>query len=292
MCRILKRNSTARLGQNISSRGGIKKPRPDYNLAGPAYCRPGRNKQLTRLGRDSYSQLGWLWLSTWWAGRPFSPTGPPCPGLPPSRLGRHQRTPAWAGASLPRLGRSAARPRLGRRLLLPPGRPCPGGPASPQRPAGPDQEDPAWPGFFSRPPSASPGWAGFVYSGWAGPGFPWPMPDYLSPCRISPLWAKIYLLRDIFFIRHRLQRLVPVLGRPLAQTGTSSIVICWSWDASWLRPAYSTSPSQPYPQEEDKTDDMEVQKTTTRRRRQGLQGQSRWDMPMTMTPATVPRTVL
>jgi hypothetical protein len=36
-------------------------------------------------------------------------------------------------------------------------------------------------------------------------------------------------------------------------------MICWSWDAPWLRPAYFTSPSQPYPQEEDKTDDIEVQ---------------------------------
>jgi hypothetical protein len=125
------------------------------------------------------------------------------------------------------------------------------------------------PGRDSSPgcPHLSPGWARIVYSGWARPGFPWPRPDYLSLGQLSPSWARIYLLRDIFFIRHQLQRLVPVLGRPLAQTGTSSLVICWSWDAPWLRLAYSTSPSQSYPQEEDKTDDMEIQKTHARRRR-------------------------
>jgi hypothetical protein len=105
------------------------------------------------------------------------------------------------------------------------------------------------------------------YSGWARPGFPRPKPDYLFLGRFSPLRARIYLLQDILFIRHRLQRLVPVLGCPLAQTGTSSIIVCWSWDAPWLRPAYSTSPSQSYPQEEDKTDDMEILKTHARRRR-------------------------
>jgi hypothetical protein len=60
---------------------------------------------------------------------------------------------------------------------------------------------------------------------------------------------------------------VPVLGCLQAQTGTSSIVVCWSWDASWLRPAYSSSPSQSYPQEEDKTDDVEILKIDARRRR-------------------------
>jgi hypothetical protein len=107
------------------------------------------------------------------------------------------------------------------------------------------------------------GWAGFSTPGWAGEpnparlvsfmsrlgqariplaqaGIPLARPDYLSPGRLCPLWAEIYSLRTIFFIRHRLQRLVPVLGRPLAQTGTSSIGICWSWETPLLRPAYST----------------------------------------------------
>jgi hypothetical protein len=121
---------------------------------------------------------------------------------------------------------------------------------------------------------ANSGWAGLEHFDWARPALPWPRPDYLhgrpdyiSAGRINPLWAKIHLIRDIFLVRLRLQRLVPVLGRFQAQTSTSSIIICWSWDAPWLRPAYSSSPSQPYPQEEDKNDDMEIQKTHTRRQR-------------------------
>jgi hypothetical protein len=51
---------------------------------------------------------------------------------------------------------------------------------------------------------------------------------------------------------------VPVLVRLQARTGISFTVICWSWDAHWLRPAYPSSPSQSYPQEEDKIDDMEI----------------------------------
>jgi hypothetical protein len=236
-----------------------------------------RIKPLSRLGRDS-----------------LVPAGParPTPRLGRvssvrlgqstfSRLGRDLL--CWLGRSLqPRLGRRPL-PRLGRR---PP--------------------SPGWASFFT-----APGWAGsggsglvgiifpscflqhpaglgFVYSGRARPGFPWPRPDFLFPGRLSPFGAEIHHLWDVFFIRHRLHHPVPVLGCLLAQTGTSFIVICWSWDAPWLRPAYSTSPSQPYPQEEDKTDDM---KTDARRRSQVLQGQSRWDKPMTMTPATVPSTV-
>jgi hypothetical protein len=67
---------------------------------------------------------------------------------------------------------------------------------------------------------------------------------------------------------------VPVLGRLQAWTGTSSIIVCWSWDAPWLRLAYASSPSQSYPQEGDKTDDMVILKTDARRRRQGLQVQT------------------
>jgi hypothetical protein len=60
---------------------------------------------------------------------------------------------------------------------------------------------------------------------------------------------------------------VPVLGCLQARTGTFSSAVCWSWDAHWLRPAYPSSPSQSYPQEEDKTDDMVILKTDARRRR-------------------------
>jgi hypothetical protein len=135
------------------------------------------------------------------------------------------------------------------------------------------------------PTSPAPGWAGSGGSGLAGilpragicmvfrlgqAGIPWPRLDYSFPGRITPFEAEICLIRDIFLIRHRLQRFVPVLGRLQAQTGTSSIAVCWSWDTPWLRPAYSSSPSQSYPQEEDKTDDMEILKTHTRRRRPSM----------------------
>jgi hypothetical protein len=44
----------------ISFRADIKKPWPDYRLTGPAYCRPGRNNLLIRLGQ--------LILPPGWAG--------------------------------------------------------------------------------------------------------------------------------------------------------------------------------------------------------------------------------
>jgi hypothetical protein len=230
---------------------------------------------LPRLGRLSSSPA--------WAASSPSPAGPPCsvprvglgapaslrsPGGPP-----HPgllRIPAWAGTRL--ASPAGFRPgwALGRR----PGRLSRLGLLLSSASAGPDQEDPAWPGFLPQVTVYLPGWAGLIYSGWARPGSPWPRPDYLlgrpdyiSTCRINPLWAEIHLIRGIFLIRLRLQRLVPVLGRLQAQTRTSSIIVCWSWDAPWLRPAYSTSPSQSYPQEEDKTDDMEILKTHARRQR-------------------------
>jgi hypothetical protein len=228
-------------GQITHSWAGIKQPRPEYP-------KPGRNNALTRLGRDSLTLVG---------PAPFPPAG--LAFLSPARpvIAR----PGWAFRPTPRsglkpalrLGLLAARALAGRLL-------CSARLGRIRR-IRPSRD------YFSRPPSASPGWAGFVYSGQAWPGFPWSRPDYLSPGRISPLWAGIYSLRGISFIWHQFHRHVPVLGCPLAQTGTSSIVICWSWDAPWPRPAYSTSPSQPYPQEEDKTDDMEIQKTHARRRR-------------------------
>jgi hypothetical protein len=151
MCRVLKSNSTARLGRNISSQAGIKKPRPDYNLAGPAYCRPGQNKQLTRLGRDSYSRLGRLWLSPRWAGRPFF-TGWASALRPPS-------VPARPAPASPGVGRCS---------------PSPAGPVGSQAPAGLASPSP------SRPPtprraclSTAPGWAGSLlqattYQPWLG----------------------------------------------------------------------------------------------------------------------------
>jgi hypothetical protein len=103
----------------------------------------------------------------------------------------------------------------------------------------------------------------------AGPGW-----DSLAQAGLLLSQAEIHHLRHISLVWHQLQRLVPVLGRLQARTGTSSTIVCWSWDASWLRPAYPSSPSQSYPQEEDKTDDMGILKTAARRRSQGLQGQT------------------
>jgi hypothetical protein len=119
-------------------------------------------------------------------------------------------------------------------------------------PAGPDYSIPAGPGRYS----PGPGWIIFIV------GRITPLPGKNSP-------PPVYL-----FIRHQLQLLVPVLGCLQARTGTSSIIVCWSWDAPWLRPAYPSSPSQSYPQEEDKTDDMVILKTDARRRSQGRQVQT------------------
>jgi hypothetical protein len=59
--------------------------------------------------------------------------------------------------------------------------------------------------------------------------------DIHSWAGLLPSRADIYHLRNIFLVQHQLQRIVPVLGRLQARTGTSSIVVCWSWDAPWLR---------------------------------------------------------
>jgi hypothetical protein len=150
-----------------------------------------------------------------------SPAGP----AGQSRAGRLS-FPGWAGVPRPgSVGCASAKPALQWAGV------------APQAGVGPGQLSRAGRDFESS-------WATFAYcSGRARSGFPWPRPDYLSPGRINLLWAEIHLLRHVLLIRHRLQRLVLVLGRLQARTGTSSIVICWSWDAPWLRPAYSSSPS-------------------------------------------------
>jgi hypothetical protein len=147
---------------------------------------------LTRL----YSYTGWAGISSpagpeylpaGWAKSPLGRRPPPagprslCRGLLPSRLGRRQRTPAWAGAPLPRLGWSVARPRLGRRPFL-----LMQASFSTRTPAGPPSAHARlgrirriWPGrdFSSRPPFTRPGWASLECSGWARPALPWPMLD-------------------------------------------------------------------------------------------------------------------
>jgi hypothetical protein len=150
----------SRLGQNLSTAGwaGITL------TAGPLTGFPGwaGAPSLPRLGQRPPAQwLGRLLRPAWvsvapspgWAGRQPSPGWAGAPSIP-----------GWAG--------------------------IPSRPPSPQHPAGPDQEDPPWPGFLPRPLSFSPGWAGLEYSGWAAlsalfrPGQArlfLPRPDYSFP---------------------------------------------------------------------------------------------------------------
>jgi hypothetical protein len=219
---------------------------------------------IIRLGRSNLNRLGRNPLQR---ARPAPRPRAFFPGRPAysPRLGLARPSPRLGLA--PRLGRTSSIPRLGRLAGAPVGL------LLPRDPAGPDQKDPAWPGFSSRPPLSIS--AGPDYTVPAGPARdPWPRPDYIfgrprysPPGRITPLWGWDLPPRNIFLVQRQLQPLVPVLGRLQARTGTSSIIICWSWDASWLRPAYPSSPSQSYPQEENKTDDMVILKTDTRRRR-------------------------
>jgi hypothetical protein len=247
-------------GRHIRSHAGLWPSGPVYQRLKPGWA----GTTASRLGRPSSFPAGPVSLllagpvfqHPGWAGASSSRRGP-------DSLLRPAPFPGWASAprppSAPRLGLEPANP------AGPLGRPIPGHHL--QRPRlGRIRR--IWPGrdSFPGPPSAMSrlGQAGIPL---AQAGILFTRPDYISSGRINPLWAEIHLIRDIFLIRHRLQRLVPVLGRLQAQTGTSSIVVCWSWDAPWLRRAYSTSPSQSYPQEEDKTDGMEILKTHARRRR-------------------------
>jgi hypothetical protein len=140
--------------------------------AGPAYLAPaGPPRQVPRAGLVALACFR-------------SPAGPrlpsplPLPGWAsrsPAQLGRDPSAPGGPSAHPP----VRPRPRLGHALAgLPPA-----GHHLPPCPVGPDQEDPAWPGFPSRPPYLDHGWAGLRYSGWsalvhcsnrARPGFPGP----------------------------------------------------------------------------------------------------------------------
>jgi hypothetical protein len=202
------------------------------------------------------------------------------------RLGRSSSSPGWAlsgwaGTQPP--GRADSSP--GRRPLILPGWAClPAGLAGMVPPAGPGLAHPAGllpltrlgrcapPGRLSQAGIPSPCRDSLYRLGWllstvlAGPGR-----DSLAQAGLFLSRVDTYFLRHMLLVQHRLQRIVPVLGRLQARTGISFTVICWSWDAPLLRPAYPSSPSQSYPQEEDKTDDMVILKTDARRQRQGLQ---------------------
>jgi hypothetical protein len=202
-------------------------PRPPSVPNGPAGLCPGRASRPA-------SALAWAVLASFPAG--------PTPWL--------GWRPGWAPSSFSPVG-PAAFTRLGRIRRIRPGRDSsPSGLYLRNIPAGPGRDAPG--------PGRDSSWQAGILLG---------RPDYYLGGRISPLQGRYFPHWDIFLVQHRLQRIVPVLGRLQARTGTSSIVICWSWDAPWLRPAYPSSPSKSYPQEEDKTDDMVILKTDARRRR-------------------------
>jgi hypothetical protein len=162
MCRILKSKFTAGWAGILQCRPGYIMLRPDYSLLGRHMKSPSRNiarlgqiNALSRLGRNLsirlvgiHSRVGRVALLSIPARRAsLLPRRGPQPRLgqrPPALAGPAHSCPGWASAPL----HSPAGPAI------------PFRPPSPQRPAGPDQEDPAWPGFFTRPPSLSPGWAG------------------------------------------------------------------------------------------------------------------------------------
>jgi hypothetical protein len=245
----------------------------------------GRPSPFPGWARTSLPGVGWHPFPPR-LGRRAPPAGPGSSSLagPPSLLQSGSPPSGWAGSPSLRLGHCL--PRLGRFLLqtgfssaqariLPPGRHfrwaaklagrghspgqnMPAGLYLGTVPAGPGRDSPG-PGRITSP------LAGFAPSG----------PGLIPSGLLSPSGINFIILCQSWDTQ--------------AQTGRSSTLICWSWDAPWLRPAYSTSPSQPYPQEEDKTDDMKIQKAAARRRRPST---PRTDSNgMTMTQCTVPRTV-
>jgi hypothetical protein len=171
---------------------------------------------LSRLGLLRLACPAWAASSSTRLGRPPSnPAGPVRP-----RVGLLARSPGWAGFPAP------AGPRLGLRRFTPAGpASSPGWAARLRLPARPVCRLGRLP-LQARPPFVFPD--GPDYTVPAGPGRdPWPRPDYsqgrpryalpgriiLLQGRITPLLDEIYSLRDILLVQHRLQRIVPVLGR-------------------------------------------------------------------------------
>jgi hypothetical protein len=212
-------------------------------------CSPGRI--IVRLGRIKGILAGICVL-----GRPEEsfPAGPEQPS--PARPASRPAVPGWADLLSPRLGQRSQAPAGP--ASLSPARPGSLSPAS--APAGPAVSTPAWaesaspPGWAASSPgglqagapprpglapqacalAGPPGWQAGVapqakicrlghfehYSGWARSVLPWPRSDYSLLGRITLLLDEIYSLRDILLVQHRLQRIVPVLGRLQARIGT------------------------------------------------------------------------
>jgi hypothetical protein len=166
-------------GRNIPNQARIKRSRPGYGSPGLVHSKLGQHSLATRLGRHSLAWLG---------QRLLNPAGPMC-------------SPGWAGISFLGL---AAFPSLARPLRS--SRPL----RSPPRlgwQANPDQAGIPSPGRCSRQATTLAGWGRSPGQNMpAGPHLgtvpTGPGQDFPGPGRISPLWARIYSLWGISFMRH------------------------------------------------------------------------------------------
>jgi hypothetical protein len=221
----IKKQLIVRLGWIISLLAGLLRPRPEYELARPAYPWPGRNKALSRLGQGfPVIRSGRLLPPR--PGPPLAlPAGLIVPAGPPpriARVGRHLPRPGrpipapmHSSATAPRLlrlGPAPARPDLFGRGSRLPGRAAPSSIApgryclarlDPQHP---------WPALL-RPGDS------------ARTPRPWPACKASSGQSTSSATSLAGSFTMLYI----------GLGTPLAQTGMPS--------------------SQSYPQEEDKIDD-------------------------------------
>jgi hypothetical protein len=224
----------ARLGRIILHQAGVYSSWAGTSIPGWAGI------LAPRLGRD-------VCAPGWDSAPQANPAGPEgrCPGWAPAPQANSGWAswpcPGWAFSPRPGWapGRASAGPEPLPRLGLRPDARL--GFLQLHAPAGPDREDPAWPGFLSRPAYADPGWAGLTtpagppfihYSGRARPGFP-------GPGRITPLPGR-YSPPPAYFTHpastpapcaspgtplgsdwHILHHYMLVLGRPLAQTSIS-----------------------------------------------------------------------
>jgi hypothetical protein len=158
--------------------------RPVVTPAGPLLFAPGwAGRQhrpdwagaISRLGRHSLT--GWAGIPLpRWAGRPSAP------GRSLPRPSRHPASaPGWAASAHPGWARISF-PGWAATLA-----PVLAGPSPVQHPAGPDQEDLAWPGFLPRPLCVNPDWAGFsvFWLGQAG--------DSLAQAGLLPWEARFHL---------------------------------------------------------------------------------------------------
>jgi hypothetical protein len=227
MCRNIKKQVNSSLGRNIAKSARCSSAQAGISLGGPAHISPGQSwagTASTQLGRRLLPRLG---RDNSYPGRPAS-LRPGWADLLRPRWAVLPLYPGWAGAPSFRLGRQAADPGVGRQVLHPSWAGTP--PLHPgwARVATP----PRWAARPRAPPGrlSTPARPGFVYSGQARPGFPWPRPEFPLPGRITSPQAGLTLSGPGF-----------TPSGTFPSSGIDSIVMSWSWDASWLRLAHSTS---------------------------------------------------